>query len=33
MADQEWTIQRNRQHWIHQTHDEDKTKQKHNTEN
>jgi hypothetical protein len=32
VGNQEWTVQRNWQHWEHKTQDEDKTKQqKHNT--
>ena len=30
---QEWTIQRNWQHWVHKTQDEDKQSKKHNIEN
>ena len=30
---QEWTIQRNWQYWVHKTHDEDKQNKIHNTEN
>ena len=33
MDNQEWTIQRNWQQWIHKTQDEDKQNKKHNTEN
>ena len=25
-GNQQWTIQSNRQHWVHKTHDEDKTR-------
>ena len=30
-GNQEWTIQRNWQHWVHRTQDEDKQNKKHNT--
>ena len=30
---QEWTTQRNWQHWVRKTKDEDKQNKKHNTEN
>ena len=30
---QEWTIQRNWQHWVHKTQDKDKQNNKHNIEN
>ena len=30
---QEWTIQKNWQHWVHKTQDEDKQNKKHNTKN
>jgi len=32
-GNQEWTMQRNLQPWIHKTQDEDKQSKKHNTEN
>ena len=32
-GNQEWTIQRNWQHWVHTTHAEDKQNKIHNTEN
>ena len=32
-GNKEWTIQRNWQHWVHKTQDEDKQNKKHNTEN
>ena len=32
-GNQEWTIQRNWQHRVHKTHDEDRLNKKHNTEN
>jgi predicted transposase YbfD/YdcC len=33
MINQEWTILRNWQHWVHMTQDEDKQNKNHNTEN
>ena len=30
-GNQQWTIQRNWQHWVHKTPDEDKQNKKHNT--
>jgi hypothetical protein len=30
-CNQEWTIQRNWQHWVHKTQDEDKQSKKYNT--
>jgi hypothetical protein len=30
-GNQEWTIQRNWQHWVHKTQDEDKQDKKHKT--
>jgi len=32
-GNQEWTIHRHLQHWIHKTQNEDKQSKKHNTEN
>jgi len=32
MANQEWTIQKHWQHWVHKTRDEDKQLTQHNTE-
>ena len=31
-GNQEWTIQRHRQHWVYETQDKDKQSKKHNTE-
>ena len=32
-SNQEWTTQRNWQHWVHKTQEEDKQNTNHNTEN
>ena len=33
MGNQEWTIQKRRQHWVLKTQDENKQSKQHNTEN